>query len=224
MKRLALFAVLAALVASVATTVAVARTSGAGEVRITGLRVNPNKTVTLNWWLRAEEDWSNTSNWELTLDGRTIKSWDTIDKSTSWTSLKPLTPGRHTIKIESYTAVWTNKYYESLDCDVSTRDDYIYICSYIDNATRTFNVSGSATPKPRTTAPSAPSANECVVPDVVGLRLKDATARLNKYGCKLGAVRQAPSSRGGGTVLQQKPLPGKHFARGATVDLTIARY
>ena len=57
-----------------------------------------------------------------------------------------------------------------------------------------------------------------------GCARKDATARLNKFGCKLGMVRQVPSTRGGGTVLQQKPLPTKRFARGATVDLTIARY
>jgi hypothetical protein len=124
------------------------------------------------------------------------------------------------VKIESYSAVWTNEYYASLNCDVSTRDDYLWICSFLDDASRTFSVGGAAARS--SGAPRAAAA--CVVPDVVGLRLKDAEARLGAAGCKLGAVKQAPSSRGGGTVLRQKPLKNKRFARGATVDLVIARY
>jgi hypothetical protein len=214
---------LGALVALVLTFAASGQ-ANVGIVRITGVTVHPNRTVSLDWRFQDATDTQDTVNNELKLDGKTIKYWGTLDRSTHWQSLKALTPGTHTISISAQWIFWTNTYYENLNCDVSKRSEYLWICDYVETATRTFTVGGGngggTVAKPAARA----SVSRCVVPDVKGLRFKDARSRLRESGCILGRVKQVVAQRGGGTVLQQKPRAGGHFARGATVDLWIAKY
>ena len=223
MKKLVTRATLAvALVLALAPT----GTAGAnqGLVRITGVTVNPNRTLSLDWHLRPESDVDDTVNNELRLDGKTIKLWGSLDHSTHWQSLKPLTSGTHTISISAQWIFWTNKYYSTLNCDVSQRDEYLFICDYVDTATRTFTVGGGASNTAAKPAARPAVSTRCVVPPVIGLRFKDARSRIKASGCIVGSVRQVTAKRGGGTVLQQKPKANGKYPKGATVDLWIARY
>ena len=64
----------------------------------------------------------------------------------------------------------------------------------------------------------------CLVPRVVGLRLRKAKQRIAKAHCRTGKVTRKPSSRKKkGRVLAQRPAPGKDLKSGAKVRLTVGR-
>lgn len=64
----------------------------------------------------------------------------------------------------------------------------------------------------------------CVVPRVVGLRLKNAKHRISKALCRTGKVTRKPSSlRKRGRVLAQKPRPHTSLQKGAKVNLVVGR-
>ena len=61
------------------------------------------------------------------------------------------------------------------------------------------------------------------VPDLVGLALRDAQARLERAGLVPGDIKQTPAAeRQPGTVLGQKPAAGEQTEKGRPVDLVIA--
>jgi beta-lactam-binding protein with PASTA domain len=64
----------------------------------------------------------------------------------------------------------------------------------------------------------------CVVPKVVGLRLKKARGRIVRAHCRVGKVTKKFSTRRKkGRVLSQKPKPGKRLAAGARVKLVVGK-
>jgi PASTA domain/Divergent InlB B-repeat domain len=64
----------------------------------------------------------------------------------------------------------------------------------------------------------------CVVPRVVGLRLKKAKQRISKALCSTGKVTRKPSSlRKKGRVLAQSPRPHTKLNQGARVKLVVGR-
>jgi len=61
------------------------------------------------------------------------------------------------------------------------------------------------------------------VPDLVGLALRDAQARLERLGLITGGIEHAPATeRQPGTVLGQRPAAGEQTEKGRPVDLVIA--
>jgi hypothetical protein len=67
-------------------------------------------------------------------------------------------------------------------------------------------------------------AARCVVPRVVGLRLKKAKHRISKALCRTGKVtRKSSSLRKRGRVLAQKPRPHTRLKKGAKVSLVVGR-
>jgi Divergent InlB B-repeat domain/PASTA domain len=65
---------------------------------------------------------------------------------------------------------------------------------------------------------------KCVVPKLVGLKLKKARAKLAKAHCRLGKVtKKASSLKKKGRVLSQKPKPRRQLANGAKVNVTIGK-
>ena len=168
---------------------AVGAAQAAYDVHFTSITVNPNHTMTVNWWLDPESDSSVTNNATLTVDGHVVRDWTSGDsRATSSTSYKPYTPGHHTVSLTTITVFWSNKYYESLDCSVSRRDSYIWVCVYDETVTRSFDVSGHGS---SSASAAKPSPNACLVPDVVGLRLQGregapAPVRLHAWGDDAG--------------------------------------
>ena len=65
---------------------------------------------------------------------------------------------------------------------------------------------------------------KCVVPKLVGLKLKKARAKLAKAHCRLGKVtKKASSLKKKGRVLSQKPKPRRQLANGAKVKVTVGK-
>jgi subtilisin family serine protease len=65
---------------------------------------------------------------------------------------------------------------------------------------------------------------KCVVPNVVGKKLRVAKARIKARHCRVGKLRYAKSTkRKKGRVLRVKPAAGKHLKNGAKVTLTVGR-
>ncbi|HUK93542.1 MAG TPA: S8 family serine peptidase [Gaiellaceae bacterium] len=64
----------------------------------------------------------------------------------------------------------------------------------------------------------------CVVPNVVGKKVKAAKTRIKARHCRVGKLRYATSAkRKKGLVLHEKPAAGKKLKNGAKVSLTIGR-
>jgi beta-lactam-binding protein with PASTA domain len=62
----------------------------------------------------------------------------------------------------------------------------------------------------------------CVVPRVVGLRLRKAKKRIAKAHCRTGKVTRKPSPlRKKGRVLAQRPTARMKLKQGAKVKLTV---
>jgi len=77
---------------------------------------------------------------------------------------------------------------------------------------------GCAAAEPAFTPPS------CVVPNVVGKKLKAAEARIGARHCRVGRLTYKGSARRKkGRVLREKPAPGKKLRNGAKVSLTVGR-
>jgi hypothetical protein len=64
----------------------------------------------------------------------------------------------------------------------------------------------------------------CVVPKLKGKTLAAAKNALQASGCALGKVTKRTSSRPAGTVLSQKPGPGKYLPDGSKVSVVVARH
>jgi len=61
------------------------------------------------------------------------------------------------------------------------------------------------------------------VPDLAGLALRDAQARLEREGLVTGRVENAPGGdRPAGSVLRQRPAAGEQAEKGRAVDLVVA--
>jgi beta-lactam-binding protein with PASTA domain len=63
---------------------------------------------------------------------------------------------------------------------------------------------------------------KCVVPRVIGLKLRTAKRRIKKAHCTVGRVRRARSKRVG-RVVAQSPKPRTKLKRGAKVRLVVGR-
>jgi hypothetical protein len=79
------------------------------------------------------------------------------------------------------------------------------------------------------TAVSAPtgvvtggSPKACVVPRLVGKRLKVARVALTRSGCRLGKVRRFPSAKKRGLIVRQSPAAGKRLRVGARVNVVLS--
>jgi serine/threonine-protein kinase len=65
---------------------------------------------------------------------------------------------------------------------------------------------------------------DCVVPDLIGLRLGAARSRLQAAHCSLGTVKSVFSTRvAKGRVVSQRPHAHKVRRRGAKVNLDVSR-
>ena len=62
----------------------------------------------------------------------------------------------------------------------------------------------------------------CVVPAVLGRRLRIARERIRRAGCRVGTVRRARLRGRAGRVAVQRPRPGTHLAPLGRVNLTFA--
>jgi PASTA domain len=79
-------------------------------------------------------------------------------------------------------------------------------------------------PPPAPPAPPPPSTRPCVVPRVVGLRLRKARARIVARHCRVGRVTErfaVPRKRG--KVVAQLPRSGKRLKTGARVNLVLGK-
>jgi len=74
--------------------------------------------------------------------------------------------------------------------------------------------------QPTTTV--AGGAGAVAVPDVRGLPLPQAEARLRALGFKTVVTSRIPSTQPPGAVLKEAPLPNVRLARGSTIGLTVA--
>ncbi len=70
---------------------------------------------------------------------------------------------------------------------------------------------------------SAKFAPDCIVPKLKGKSLSKAKKALKKANCTLGKVTKKASSKKPGTVLKQKPGPGKDLKYHAKVSVTVAK-
>ena len=81
---------------------------------------------------------------------------------------------------------------------------------------------GDGRPDEKVTDFSALENETIVVPRVVGLRLRQARARVRKRHCRVGHVSRRHSKRVG-RVLAQHPRPGRRLASGSRVNLVVGR-
>jgi beta-lactam-binding protein with PASTA domain len=64
----------------------------------------------------------------------------------------------------------------------------------------------------------------CVVPQVIGMRLAVARSRIGRANCRVGSVRRVRAKpKKAGKVLAQSPKAGSVRARGAKVKLVVGR-
>jgi hypothetical protein len=66
------------------------------------------------------------------------------------------------------------------------------------------------------------SPTACVVPRLVGKRLRAARAALTRSRCRLGSVRRVRSARKRGLIVRQSPAPGKRLRLGARVNVVLS--
>ena len=66
------------------------------------------------------------------------------------------------------------------------------------------------------------AAPPCVVPNVKGKKVASARRAIVRANCRLGKVTRKRSSKKRGTVIKQRPAPGKRAASGTKVNLTVA--
>jgi hypothetical protein len=63
----------------------------------------------------------------------------------------------------------------------------------------------------------------CIVPNLVGKRLKAAKAALRKAFCSVGKVTMVASSKAKGHVVSQRPMHGKRRKQHAKVNLVVSK-
>jgi hypothetical protein len=84
-----------------------------------------------------------------------------------------------------------------------------------------FTYQAAAPPTPIVVQPT-PTVAECVVPNLIGKRLKAARKRIRAAGCKVGNVLKLGGvTAKTGTVVKQNPKPGKHRAVGSKVNFKL---
>ncbi len=71
--------------------------------------------------------------------------------------------------------------------------------------------------------PPPPPPARCRVPRVGGLTLSRARVRIRSAHCTVGHVRRVKSIRPRGTVILQRPRPGRRLPRGSRVNLVVSR-
>jgi len=72
--------------------------------------------------------------------------------------------------------------------------------------------------------PPPPPATRCVVPRVVGLRLRAAKTKIRRAHCAVGRITRVRSSaRKRNRVLRQSPRPGRRYAAGHKVALVVGK-
>ncbi len=64
--------------------------------------------------------------------------------------------------------------------------------------------------------------DKAVVPDLTGISLDEAVARLEREHLRPGNVRPMPSDRMAGSVIEQDPVPGSQVPRESPVNLMLA--
>lgn len=62
-----------------------------------------------------------------------------------------------------------------------------------------------------------------VVPDVIGLSIEAAEARIEEAGLTLGMIIEEVSTRPKDEVLRQRPIPGTEVKKGSPVDIAISK-
>ncbi|MDP3688630.1 MAG: PASTA domain-containing protein [Sulfurimicrobium sp.] len=67
-----------------------------------------------------------------------------------------------------------------------------------------------------------PSNKDVAVPELIGISLDEAVARLERERLRPGMVRHMPSERPAGTVIEQDPGPGSRLAPESPVNLVLA--
>jgi hypothetical protein len=77
-------------------------------------------------------------------------------------------------------------------------------------------------PPPPLPPPPPPPAVRCVVPRVMGFKVRKARTRIRARHCSVGRIRRAHSRRVG-RVIAQSPRPGRRLARGSRVNLVVGR-
>jgi Tol biopolymer transport system component len=80
-----------------------------------------------------------------------------------------------------------------------------------------------APPPPAGEPPPPQTAAPCLVPRVVGRRLRTARTRIRRAHCSVGRVRHARSTRPRGRVIRQKPRAGARLRHGARVNIVVSR-
>lgn len=174
-------------------------------VRIQSTTVNPNRSVTINWVFENEDVYND----QLSVDGSVVRKWSGLSQQTTYTT-KPLLAGPHRVTIAVVEIFYSNTDYASAACSITTNPDYIWICAWDWSASK------------QVVIPSSPRSSFCVVPNVTGLRLADARARIRAAKCSVGLVTRVQSARGAGTVLGQRPKAGTKLPKGALVDLRVS--
>lgn len=77
---------------------------------------------------------------------------------------------------------------------------------------------------PQTPPPPPPPPAKCVVPNVKGKPLATAKRKIAAAHCRTGKITQAKSKAvKKGSVISQKPTPGKRLAAGSKVNLVVSR-
>jgi beta-lactam-binding protein with PASTA domain len=62
----------------------------------------------------------------------------------------------------------------------------------------------------------------CLVPRVIGMKLRRAKQRIRRGHCSVGRIRMRRSRRLG-RVVTQRPRPGTQLRRGGRVNLVVGR-
>jgi hypothetical protein len=102
--------------------------------RITSATVNADRSVTVNWKLPADTDSDAYANLQWTIDGHVGFTYNESNWRRTQLTTRPLSSGPHTVEVVIANVFWTNRYYSTADCDVSSRDAYVWICSWDDTS------------------------------------------------------------------------------------------
>jgi hypothetical protein len=187
--------------ALVALVVPAAASSGgmAYGVHIRGATVNRDRSVTIAWELERADVFNS---W-IAIDGSVVRTGS--DRATLFTT-RPLSRGSHTITIEVHEMFETYTPPGGAACRVSGGH---WLCA------QSWRSSSSV---------SVPYvANSCLVPRLVGLRLRAARTAIEDARCSLGSLKRVHSKRPAGTVLGQRLEPKRRLPEGTTIGLVISK-
>ena len=188
------------LLVALAAPVAVVGGTSAYGVSISYATVNPDRSVTIDWALENP----SVSTASVMVDWHVVTSWTGRNQITRFRTA-PLAAGWHTITVDA--VEWFESYTRSGASCVSSGSHWVCNRSWR-----------------RSIAVQVPSATPagCLVPDVVGLPVRDAKARITRAWCTVGAVTRVPAHRTAGTVLAQRPKPKGRFRFGAPISLVVS--